>query len=138
MAHERLGTYRPSYSTAVRALLAYGCPAVLAIFLFRDADTLLSWAAHLTLGVGSHDLTVHAGTWSTASVALLVFQLPGVLAAGAVIVRRELPAYDGAWGYLKACVAAEIICLGIAAALGAAALAALPGLLTWLDAQTVR
>jgi hypothetical protein len=110
LARERVGSYRRSYSTAVRALLAYGALTVLAVFLFRDADAVVWWLAQLVFDNGPRDLTYSPSALAQPLAALLVFQLPGLFAAGAAVARREFAAYDSALGYAKACVAAGITC----------------------------
>lgn len=138
LARQRVGSYGRSYFTAVRALLAYGFLTVLAVFLFRDADAVVSWLAQWVFGNGSQDLPTNLSALSGPFAALMVLQLPGLLAAGAVVARREFPVYDGALGYAKACVAAGITCLAICVPFLAAALGALPGIVAWVKALPVR
>src|SRR5687768_1634290 len=56
-AREPVGSYRDSYSTAVRAVLAYGILTILAVFLFRDADAVVWRLAQFVFGREVHDPT---------------------------------------------------------------------------------
>jgi hypothetical protein len=126
-------SYGRSYSTAVRVLLVYGFWMVVAVLLFRDADGLVSWLAQVVFGRGPRDPELGASTLAESVAALLVLQLPGLLAAGRVIARRDYPVYEGALAYAKACGVAWLTCLAIGVPFWAAALRFLPGLVIWVN-----
>ncbi len=127
-ARERVGSYRRSYAAASRALLAYGFLTVLAVFLFRDADAILWWLVHRVFGPTAHD----AAVTPAALGALIIFQVPGLLAAGRAVARKEPLVFDGVTGYAKACVVAALTCAAICLPVWAVALYELPPVVAWL------
>jgi len=129
-------SYGQNYSTAVRALLAYGFLTVLALFLFRDADAVVWRVAELVFARGLHAPTVdHPDAVRAAFAALMIFQVPGVLAAGAIVARRESRVYDGVLGYAKGCLVASVTCVAICVPFWTGVLRVLPQIMTSVNGQ---
>jgi hypothetical protein len=126
-------SFRKSYSTAVRALLAYASLSVLAVVLYRDADAFVWWLVGVVFG-RLHEPAYDTAAFTHAGVALLAFQLPGLLWAGFIVADRQSPAYDGVFGYAKACAVAGLTCLAVCVPFWAAALRALPAVAAWATA----
>jgi hypothetical protein len=132
---ERIASFGLSYSTAVRALLAYGFLLLLAVFLFRDADDWVWWVARQIWANDPNPSTLSLSILSQPFAALVVLQLPGLLAAGAVVA-RGFGVYDGALGYMAACLTAGLTCVTVFGLLWVAG-RALPTCGAWVNAQVL-
>jgi hypothetical protein len=102
-ADARFLRYRAK-GTSFLVLTTYCVGIALALLLFRHGDPLVQWIGQWLPHGGS---TSHASVqfWS-GFVAFLPLQLPGVLAAGAIITARHDRHFKGVLGYAAACIAA--------------------------------
>jgi hypothetical protein len=134
LAPGHLGSFGRNYSIAARTLFTYGFCAVLAAFLFRDADTVLWPLARAVLGGAPHPTPAEE---FPPALALFVLQLPALLLAAAVVPRRA-PGFSGAIGFAKACAVAVITCVLIGAPFWIAALQFLPPIVLAINPAGIR